>query len=247
MLPALEARHRVIALTLPGHHGGPDYAGQGDATVAGLADQIIAMLRDQGIHSAHVAGNSLGGWLSLELARRGFARSVVALSPAGGWRSDEDYEAIATPFRIFYALVGVILFLVTLFAGSAWLRKTLAAKTMEHGERVSATDFRETLRAMSKTRVMRGLLRTMGRDGPVAPLDAGTTPILVAWGERDRVIPFARYGEPLVERIHGSSVTQTPGAGHVPMHDNPDSIVAHILATTAPLDRAAGVACKAAA
>ena len=56
-------------------------------------------------------------------ARRGFARSVTAFSPAGAWRSDEDYRAIATPFRIFYALVDAILFTVTLFAGSAWLRR----------------------------------------------------------------------------------------------------------------------------
>jgi len=155
VLPALEARHRVHAITLPGHHGGPAYAGSGDATVAGLADQIIASLRAQGIARAHVAGNSLGGWLSLELARRGFARSVVAFSPAGGWRTDEDYRAVATPFRIFYALVGVILFLVTWFAGSAWLRKTLAKQTMEHGDRVPAGEFLGSLRAMSKTLVLR--------------------------------------------------------------------------------------------
>jgi pimeloyl-ACP methyl ester carboxylesterase len=73
-------------MTIPGHHGGPAYAGTGDATVAGLADQIVATLRAQGIDQAHVAGFSLGGWLSIELARRRFARSVIAFSPAGGWR-----------------------------------------------------------------------------------------------------------------------------------------------------------------
>src|SRR5215204_739105 len=64
VIPALEAHHRVIALTLPGHHGGPEYAGSGDATIAGLADQVIATLRAEGVAQAHVVGNSLGGWLA---------------------------------------------------------------------------------------------------------------------------------------------------------------------------------------
>ena len=236
VLKALEARHHVIALTLPGHHGGPDYAGSGDATVAGLADQVIATLRMQGIAHAHVAGNSLGGWLSIELARRGFARSVTAFSPAGGWRTDEDYRAVSTPFRIFYALVGVILFVTRLFAGASWLRKAMTKQMMEHGERLAAADFLGMLRAMAKTRVLRGLLRTMARDGPVAPLEAGGVPIRIAWGGCDAVIPYPRYGEPLVARIHGAEATTVPGVGHVPMYDDPARIVANILDVTSRVD-----------
>ena len=33
-----------------------------------------------------IAGNSLGGSMALEAARRGIARSVVAISPAGLWK-----------------------------------------------------------------------------------------------------------------------------------------------------------------
>ena len=192
VIPALEARHRVIALTLPGHYGGPDYRGEGDASVAGLADQLIAILQAQGVTQAHVAGNSLGGWLSIELARRGFARSVTALSPAGGWRTDDDYRAISIRFRIAYALIGVILFVATLFSGSTWLRKALTRQTMEHGERLRPADFLGALKAMKETRIFRALLRTMGRDGPVAPLDPGRVPVRVAWGGCDAVIPYPR-------------------------------------------------------
>ena len=39
--------------------------------------------------TAHFAGNSMGGALSLELAKRGRARSVVAISPGGGWAEDD--------------------------------------------------------------------------------------------------------------------------------------------------------------
>lgn len=239
VLGALAEHHRVAAMTLPGHHGGPAYAGEGDATVAGLADQVIATLRAQGIERAHVAGNSLGGWLAVELARRGFARSVTAFSPAGAWRSDADYRAISTPFRIFYAIVGVVLFLVRWFAGSAWLRKTLMHQTMEHGERLAPNEFLAVLRAMANCRILPGLLRTMGRHGPVAPLDPGAVPIRIAWGGVDKVIPFPRYGAPFDERIRGVEATTVPGVGHVPMYDDPEKIVASILEVTRPVDAAA--------
>jgi pimeloyl-ACP methyl ester carboxylesterase len=239
VLPALEARHRVIALTLPGHHGGPEYAGSGDATVAGLADQVIATLRADGIESAHVAGNSLGGWLAVELARRGFARSVTAFSPAGAWRSDADYRAVATPFRIFYAIVGVLLLGARLLGGATWLRKALTRQMMEHGERLAAADLLGMLRAMANTGVLRGLLRTMGRDGPVAPLDARRVPIRIAWGGSDAVIPFPRYGAPFVERIAGAEMTTVTGVGHVPMYDDPARIAGNILEVTQRVEQAA--------
>jgi pimeloyl-ACP methyl ester carboxylesterase len=156
---------------------------------------------------------------------------VTAFSPAGGWRTDEDYRSVATPFRIFHALVDVILLVVTLFAGWAWLRRTLAQQTMEHGDRMSADEFRASLRAMAATTVLRGVLRTMGRDGPVAPLDAGSVPIRIAWGD-------ARYGEPMVERIRGAETVVVPGVGHVPMFDDPQRIADSILEVTAPLDAA---------
>ncbi len=236
VLKALEAKHRVIAMTLPGHYGGPAYSGNGDATVAGLADQIIANLRAQGIDRAHVAGNSLGGWLSIELARRHFARSVIAFSPAGGWRTDQDYMAVAKSLKVFYALVGTMLFVLPPFMRFGWLRKALAKQTMEHGDRFPAADFCASLRAMSMTSVVPGLLRTMGRDGPVAPMDAGDVPVRIAWSECDRVIPFERYGQPFVERIRGAEATFVRGVGHVPMYDDPDQVVANILEVTSKVD-----------
>lgn len=228
LLRLLEARHRVIAPTLPGHHGGPAYAGGGDATVAGIADQLIAVLRARDIQRAHVAGNSLGGWLSLELARRGFALSVVALSPAGGWTTAADYRAVARPFRIIHALMPLILLLCGLFLRFPGFRRFLGRKTMEHAERVPESDFRESLRAMARTRILPGLLRSMGREGPIVPMQAAV-PIRIAWCERDQVIPFARYGRPMLERVSGAEAAVVSGAGHVPMYDEPQRVAERIL------------------
>lgn len=242
VIPALEARHRVIAMTIPGHHGGPACSGSGDATVASLADQIVEILRAQGIERAHVAGYSFGGWPSIELARRGFARSVVVFSPAGGWRSDHDYAVIARSFRIFYELVDVVRFLLAPVARLGWIRKVLASQAMEHAERVPYAEFGVFLRAMSNTIILPGLLRSMGRDGPVAILQPDNIPIRIAWCGCDRVIPFRRYGEPFVERIHGAEVIMLPDVGHVPIYDDPEQVIAHILSVTASVDAVKEVA-----
>jgi pimeloyl-ACP methyl ester carboxylesterase len=87
VLPALERHHEVLALTLPGHAGGPSLR----EPVANrmLADAVEAAMDEAGWATAHVAGNSLGGYVALQLAERGRARSVVALAPAGGWAHDD--------------------------------------------------------------------------------------------------------------------------------------------------------------
>lgn len=238
VLARLEAQHRVIAPTLPGHEGGPAMAASGDATVAGLADQLIGMMSARGITRAHVAGNSLGGWLALELARRGFARSVVALSPAGGWCTPADYQKVARRFRIFYALMPLIRFLTGWLLRFASVRRALAKETMEHGERVPAADFRDMLRAMANTRILPGLLRSMGRQGPIAAMAAGDVPIRIAWCERDCVIPFATYGQPVLDRVQGAQGARIERAGHVPMYDEPEQVAAQILEVTAGAERA---------
>ena len=88
VLPALERRHDVLAPTLPGHAGGPPISGP--VTDALLADAVERAMDEAGFERAHIAGNSLGGFVALQLAARGRAQSVVALAPAGGWARGDD-------------------------------------------------------------------------------------------------------------------------------------------------------------
>ena len=87
VLPYLEPHHEVIVPTLHGHAGGPDLDPEVAPTVQALADGIEEELDRLGLKKVHIAGNSLGGWIGIELARRGRAQSLVLLSPAGAWRS----------------------------------------------------------------------------------------------------------------------------------------------------------------
>lgn len=98
VLPALESRHDVLALTLAGHAGGPGL--DGPITDATLADAVEDAMDAAGFTSAHIAGNSLGGYVSLQLAARGRAESVVVFAPAGGWAAaDDSYVEMLDHFR----------------------------------------------------------------------------------------------------------------------------------------------------
>ena len=85
LLPALEQHHDVLAPTLLGHSGGPGYLAGSPATPGAMADALERDMDSAGFERAHLVGNSLGGWLALELAARGRALSTTALAPAGGW------------------------------------------------------------------------------------------------------------------------------------------------------------------
>src|SRR5688500_8806710 len=83
MLPELERHFDVLAVDLPGFgHSAPLPAGQA-CTPEELADAVEQAMDAAGFETAHLAGNSLGGWIALILARRGRARTVTAISPAG--------------------------------------------------------------------------------------------------------------------------------------------------------------------
>jgi pimeloyl-ACP methyl ester carboxylesterase len=79
--PELAERFDVLNVDLPGTGRSP--ALDERPTVAALTDAVERTLDQAGLDRVHVLGNSLGARLALELARRGRARSVVAIAPSG--------------------------------------------------------------------------------------------------------------------------------------------------------------------
>ena len=234
VLPLLEPHHRVIALTLPGHDGGRVLSAA--PSIAGMADTVLQQLRELGLSSAHVAGNSLGGWLALELQRRGFARSVTALSPAGAWSTPADLQALARRIRFGHTLGRLVLARVPGLFRMAWARKAALRHAMKHGDRVDPAGFRVMLRSLARARVLPALIDAVRRDGPIVPLRATTTPIRIAWGRHDRVLPFERYGRPMLASVSSADYRVLNGVGHVPMYDDPSGVAATILEVTARVD-----------
>ena len=71
----------MIAVDLPGFGESAPLRDPQAPIIPAQADAVEHTLDELGIDTTHIVGNSLGGWLAFELARRGRARSVVALSP----------------------------------------------------------------------------------------------------------------------------------------------------------------------
>src|SRR5581483_8960211 len=92
VIPLLSPHHDVIAPTALGHRGGAVPSTR-PTTIQHVVDDTERLIDRLGFGRVHLAGNSLGGWVALELARRGRALSVCALSPAGAWgASGQDRE-----------------------------------------------------------------------------------------------------------------------------------------------------------
>jgi pimeloyl-ACP methyl ester carboxylesterase len=91
--PRLEERYQVLALDLPGHGASELIPGQ-EMDPESLAHLIASELRSMGLEKIHVAGNSLGGWIALELAAiyPDLVQSVCALAPAGLWREPATHR-----------------------------------------------------------------------------------------------------------------------------------------------------------
>lgn len=229
LIPLLEKKHRVHAVTLPGHLHGPALPPGTPASRQSLVETLMADLRRRGIENPHLVGNSLGGLMALELARRGYARSVTAISPAGAWAKEEDFKAVSRTFRIVFAILPILIVLLALLLRFAGVRKALNKKAMEHGDRMPEGECRAAMHSMRQTRILPELLRTMRRDGPIAPIKTNGVPICIAWCEHDNVIPFEAFGRPMLELVQGSEHVTIRGVGHVPMYDDPQQLADIIL------------------
>jgi pimeloyl-ACP methyl ester carboxylesterase len=86
VVPVLSQHFDVIGVDLPGFGASAPLPAHVEPTPAALAEAVAALLAELGVTTAHVAGNSLGGWVALELAALTPVASLTLLAPAGLWR-----------------------------------------------------------------------------------------------------------------------------------------------------------------
>lgn len=218
VLPALERRYDVLAPTLPGHAGGPPVGGRPGLEAA--VDALERVLDEAGIETAHVAGNSLGGYLALRLAARGRARSVVALAPAGGWlerdpQLDEHFVELQELVRPLAAQAEALM------ATDDGRRRATRFTTVRYAH-IPAALLAHQLRGVAACADVRPLIDAAAEEG--WPLDAErvTCPVRVVWGSEDALLPWpsyaARYRDTWLP--HADWVV-LDGVGHCPQLDVP--------------------------
>ncbi|MCX5609211.1 alpha/beta fold hydrolase [Streptomyces sp. NBC_00047] len=225
----LAAEHDVIAVDLPGFGVSeplPDGVPYDLGTVAPALGALCAAL---GVERPHVAGNSLGGLLALEMGRIGLARSVTALSPAGFWTEGERRYAFAT--------------LLAMRAGAKALprpalerlSRTAAGRTALTGTIYARPARRSPEAVVAETLALRdatGFEKTLAAGGSVRFTDdVPGLPVTIAWGTRDRLL-LRRQGVRAKQTVPGARLVRLPDCGHVPMSDDP-ALVARVVLDTA--------------
>jgi pimeloyl-ACP methyl ester carboxylesterase len=239
VLPFLEPYHDVIVPTLHGHAGGPPLDAHVAPSVEALVDGIEVVLDRLGLQKVHIAGNSLGGWIGIELARRGRAKSLVLFSPAGSWRSSRRLKITTVGVRFSLRAMARYSSEADAIVARRPLRWALLAGQVAHPDLVSQEVLATYIRASGDAPVVEPLLRVIHQH-PVAPLPATRDyPVRLVWGERDRVLPFKHFAPATMDRLPGACLIPLPDAGHVPMSDNPARVAELILEVTRAADRAA--------
>jgi pimeloyl-ACP methyl ester carboxylesterase len=231
MLPELERRFDVLAGDLPGHGHSPALPPGTESTPEVLADAVERQMLGAGFDSAHLAGNSLGGWISLELARRGRARTVTAISPAGLQHAREKHWGAGI-------LRGMRWLAANMPAPEAALRNpvprsVLAGPSMARPWRKDPDELIEEAELYASCP---GLHATLPHTFHAQPRGLTTldVPVLILWGTLD-VILLPRQGRRFERLIPGSELRYIRGIGHTPMSDAPEELAGAI--TEFALDR----------
>lgn len=228
VLADLVARYEVMAPTLSGHSGGPAYpSGMRLDRVADAGDSLERHLDELGVGTAHLVGNSMGGSLAIELAKRGRARSVLAFSPGGGWElGGQEPERIAHFFARQMRIVRLTRTQLPRLMRRPGARKLALRDIMRHGELVPPADAVDlSLDPLGCTVVddVLGSLRA-GR-AHVEDLDRVTAPTLIAWAELDRILPLATCSVRFTRELPNAELRVLPRVGHVPMWDDSRLVV----------------------
>ena len=223
-LPVFARSNRVIALDLPGFGRSPMPLEQITISLyARVLEQVMAVLE---IDAAAVVGNSMGGFVSTELAIA-FPQRVerLMLAAPAGISSVANRDALAK--ALWLRRIKPLLALGGAWAAAnadvvtsrPWLRsRALAGVAWRPGE----------LPAQLVAEQVRGA----GKPGFIDALDANLNydfrdrlpeivcPTLVVWGDKDRVIPV-RDAAVYTELIPNARKVIFPETGHVPMLERP--------------------------
>jgi pimeloyl-ACP methyl ester carboxylesterase len=234
VVPELASQFDVVAVDLPGFGDSPPLPADTEPTPAALAAAVAELLDGLGITTPHVVGNSLGGWVALELSAIRPVASLTLLSPAGLWRSRTPRYALVS-LRASRWLAKHAGGLLGHLVGSRPGRAVVLGQTHGRPTRLSADFARAALRSLGTSPGFDAVLRaTIARH--VEGFTALDVPVTVAFGSRD-VLLLPRRSRRLDQLPPHTRVDGLPGCGHVPIADDPDAVAALVVRATTSLIR----------
>lgn len=230
MQSKLDDRFELITIDLPGH-GKSEVQATSFMTPEILAEMVQKSLVNEGIDKFHLVGNSLGGWVSLELAAAfpNSIQSVTALAPAGLWLKPRTK-------RNFQLSLNRYLALVTNFQIKNLIRLKIMRKMgfSSVSPRWSSLSIETCLDAALAMKAAAGYFEiwdaTLGNrfDKPIS----SKIPVAVIFGDTDKTLPAKDCQERSLVPNHAEWVI-LENTGHAPMWDNVDLVVNYLLKTVA--------------
>jgi pimeloyl-ACP methyl ester carboxylesterase len=227
--PVIErvAREReVIAMDMPGFGGSPTLPIGVPPTVSALAGAVASFLDDLGVERAVLGGNSLGGFVALELARRGRAKAVVCVSPAGfgrPWEMAIGRSNLRSGAAMARRAPGL----------SEWLLRRPRGRELAIGSITGRPTHMPAAAAVGATRNLvaspgfEPTIQTVSRERFTGGDEVGV-PVTLVWGTKDYVL-FPWQVKRALRELPQARHVPLPGAGHVPMWDAPDEIARELL------------------
>ena len=234
---AMSPYYQTISLDFPGHGlTGPDSLKR--YGVKDYSELVHALAQKLNIEQYHVAGNSMGGAVAMQLASDypGNVRSLNLIDAAGAPAAERTLTDSTAPKKS--------------NSGGAWIfqvarhpvfsklllsctPKFLFAMNMKqvYGDDTKVTD-------EVTTRYYELMLREGNRQATLDRLSQPrnsniqferlTMPTLILWGAEDTWIPVAQ-GKRLQQALPGANLVILNGVGHVPMEESPTETVSEYL------------------
>jgi pimeloyl-ACP methyl ester carboxylesterase len=197
----------------------------GPPTPWALGEALTGLCDELGVERPHIAGNSLGGWVALEMAKAGRAASLCLISPAGLWRRPlgprrGDAHGWARRLRP----------LVMAMTAVGPIREAMLRTSLGLPERAPAAAGRAMIAAWIDSPGYEAVNAEMRRY-VCEDLDRVTVPTTIVWGELDRLVAPPRPER----RPPGSRYLRIDRIGHTPNWDDPELVARLLLKASAPV------------
>lgn len=219
VIPTVAKHGRIIALDLAGFGESEPMSATDDVFTEHVAS-VIGLLDHLGLVKAVIVGHSMGGLVSLQVACDHPARVLgLLLTDAGGANiSPGRLQWILAVLRVFNAIFSVS-WVPRVVAETRWLRAPLFTAAVHNWRTLSKPMALELLPRLSAPGFMQSLKAAAVAVNHVAP-QAVTSPCLVVWGNRDRILPLST-GHSLVSKMPDARLVTLEAVGHCPMIEAP--------------------------
>jgi pimeloyl-ACP methyl ester carboxylesterase len=224
-LPVFAREHRVIAFDLPGF--GSSEMPADKITISGYGRFVDALLDELGIAGAAIVGNSMGGFIGIEVAIQ-FPERVERLVLVSAAGLSIEYLRNERAIAVLNAIEN------RLAAYTGWVASRSDALARRPGARRMIFGIVAHRPDLLPAPLVAEQVRGSGKPGFVPALDALTDypirdrlgeiacPVLIVWGSEDKLVP-ARDADEFARLIPNSRKVVWPETGHVAMLERPEA------------------------